>query len=279
MVTTTPSAEELKMYREELKEWRTANNVVAGVILGSISVKVEHLINPEDSAKDMYDILKAEILKQSSGSSVYSTRIDLICKKFKDTPMLDNFEKHLTFYCSKNATLLAVGTGFDDSFLAFLLLYSFNSLEDPVWLMASTNIATLDVPINKWLFNQVAGKLRKAMHNNIHPAEASSSGTNQLALNAVTNKPTLGRYSRPPCTYAGCLKPKTHSTERCYAKERDEKNKEKDKKHKAKRAKKKAAVSSSESESGSDSSDSESEHTQKKRHHAKTLCNLKATVV
>jgi len=193
--------------------------------------------------------------------------------------MLDNFEKHLTFYCLKNATLLAVGAGFDDSFLAFLLLYSFNSLEDPVWSMASTNIATSDVPINKWLFNQVAGKLREAMCNNICPAEASSSGTNQLALNAATNKPTLGRYSGPPCTYTGCLKPKTHSTERCYAKERDEKNKEKDKKHKAKRAKKKAAVSSSESESGSDSSDSESEHTQKKHHHAKTLCNLKATVV
>src|SRR5258706_16338392 len=64
------------------------------------------------------------------GSSAYSTRIDLICKKFKDTPMLDNFEKHLTFYRLKNATLLAVGAGFDDSFLAFLLLYSFNSLED-----------------------------------------------------------------------------------------------------------------------------------------------------
>src|SRR5258706_12799627 len=197
----------------------------------------------------------------------------------KDYPMLDNFQKDHTFDCSKNATLLAVGTGFDDSFLAFLLLYLVNSLEDPVWSMASTNIATSDVPINKWSFNQVAGKLRKAMHNNIHPAEASSSGTNQLALNAVTNKPTLGRYSRPPCTYAGCLKPKTHSTERCHAKERDEKNKEKDKRHKAKRAKKKAAVSSSESESGSDSSDSESEHTQKKRHHAKTLRNLKATVV
>ena len=60
--------------------------------------------------------------------------------------MLDNFEKHLTFYCLKNATLLAVGAGFDDSFLAFLLLYSFNSLEDPVWSMASTNIATSDVP-------------------------------------------------------------------------------------------------------------------------------------
>ena len=127
-VTTAPSSDELKAFRAELKEWKTANNVAAGVILSSISDEVEHIIDPEESAKDMYDKLKAEILKQSSGSSAYSTRIELICKKFKDAPTLDNFEKHLTFYRSKDASLIAVGAGFDDSFLAFLLLYSFNSL-------------------------------------------------------------------------------------------------------------------------------------------------------
>src|SRR5258706_1433828 len=171
------------------------NHVAAVYILGSISDEVEPLINPEDSAKDMYNILKAEILKQSSGSSAYSTRIDLICKKFKDTPTLDNFEKHLTFYHSKNATLLAVSAGFDDLFLAFLLLYSFNSLEDPVWSMASTNIATSDIPINRWSFNQVAGKLREALRNTTRSAEASTSGNTQSALNAAMNKPTLNCYT------------------------------------------------------------------------------------
>jgi len=35
---------------------------------------------------------------------------------------MDNFEKHLTFYCSKNANLIVVGAGFNDSFLAWLRL-------------------------------------------------------------------------------------------------------------------------------------------------------------
>ena len=278
-VTAQPTAEELKTYREELKEWKTANNVAAGVILGSISEEVEHLVNPEDSAKKMYDKLKTEILKQSSGSSAYSTRIELIYKKFKETLTFDSFKKHLTFYWSKNATLIAVGAGFDDSFLAFLLLHSFNSLEDPVWSMASTNIATSDIPINKWSFNQVAGKLREALRNSSRPTEASTSGNSQSALNAATNKPAPGRYSGPPCTYPDCRKPKTHPTDKCWAKEKDEKEeKEKKKKHKAKKAKKKAVESDSESESGSDPSESDSERTQKKHHHAKTIRSLMATV-
>ena len=76
---------------------------------------------------------------------------------------MDNFEKHLTYYHSKNATLMAVNAGFDDPFLAWLLLDSFNSSEDPIWSMASTNIITSDTPINQWLFNHVAGKLREAL--------------------------------------------------------------------------------------------------------------------
>ena len=76
---------------------------------------------------------------------------------------MDNFEKHLTYYCSKNATLMAVNAGFDDPFLAWLLLDSFNSSEDPIWSMASTNIITSDTPINQWSFNHVAGKLHEAL--------------------------------------------------------------------------------------------------------------------
>ena len=57
MVAIQPTDEEMKAYREELKEWKTANNVTAGVILGSISEEVEYIIDPEDSARDMYDKL------------------------------------------------------------------------------------------------------------------------------------------------------------------------------------------------------------------------------
>ena len=280
-VTIQPTAEELKTYREELKEWRTANNVVAGVILGSISEEVEHIIDPEDLAMGMYNKLKAKILKQSSGSSAYSMHIELIYKKFKDAPTFENFKKHLTFYRLKNASLIAVKAGFNDLFLAFLLLYSFSSLEDPVWAMVSTNITTSDTPINQWSFNQVAGKLCKALRNCTHPEEASASGNTQSALNAMTNKAGTGRYSGPLCTFPDCHKPKTHPTEKCWAKEKEKhkESKEKDKKHKVKKVKKKAVKSDSDMGSGSEPSELDTEHTQKKCHHAKTLRSLNATVV
>ena len=264
-VTTVPTAEELKAYWEELKEWRAVNNVVAGVILGSISSEVEHIVDPEEPAKDMYDKLKAKILRQSSGSSAYSMWIELICKKFKETPMLENFEKHLTFYRLKNTSLKAVSAGFDNPFLAFLLLYLFNSLKDPVWSMASTNIATSDIPINQWSFNQVAGKLHEALHNTMCSTDASTSGNGQSALNATASKqPASNRYTGPPCTYLDCWRQKTHPTDKCWVKEKDKKEKEKEKeksrKHKAKKAKRKAADSNSRSGSESDASESDSGH-------------------
>jgi len=93
-----PTAEELKTYCAELKEWKTVNNIVAGVILGTLSEEIKHVVNPKESAKSMYDKLEAVVIKQSSGSSAYGIKIELIDKEFKDTPTLENFEKHLTFY-------------------------------------------------------------------------------------------------------------------------------------------------------------------------------------
>jgi hypothetical protein len=281
-VTPVPSAEELKAYREELREWRTANNVAAGVILGALSDEVQYLIDPEEPAKSMYDKLQAEIVKQSSGSSANGTRIELVYKQFKDTPTMEGFEKHLTFYRSKNASLNAVGAGFDDSFLAWLLLHSFHTNEDPVWSMASTNIVTSDTPINQWSFNHVAGKLREALRNNIRPAETSSSGTNQTVLNATASKPKQNRYNGPPCTHPSCQRPKSHATEDCWTKEREEKEKRykgNEKKYKVKKAKRGKSVksgSNSETESGSDS---DSRPTQRKRHHAnRSQANSKRTL-
>jgi len=283
VVIPQPSADELKTYCEELKEWKMVNNVTAGVILGAISDDVQHIINLEEPAKDMYNKLKAKIVKQSSGSCANGTHIKLVYKQFKDTPTIENFEKHLMFYHSKNASLIAVSAGFNDSFLTWLLLNSFSKNEDPTWSMASTNIVTSDVPINKWSFNQVAGKLQEALQNNLHPtAEAPA----QAALNATTGKMTLNCYSRPPCMYPSCRAPKTHPTDKCWIKERESKEKGKDKKYRAKRAKKKVIKSSSKPESGSDSLDSDLEWGQKKHHHAnrsqahshKTLQVLKATI-
>src|SRR6266404_2010452 len=93
-ITPAPSAEELKTYCEELREWKTANNVVAGVILGMLSDKVQYIIDLEEPAKSMYDKLQAEIIKQSSSSSTNGTRIELVYKQFKDTLTMEGFKKH-----------------------------------------------------------------------------------------------------------------------------------------------------------------------------------------
>ena len=239
-VITQPTAEELKAYREELKEWTVANNVAAGVIIGTLSAEVKHLVDPDEPAKDMYDRLKATIVQHLSGSSAYGTQIELVQKQFKDTPTLDNFEKHLTFR-SKNADLIAAGARLDDSFLAFLLLYSFNSNTDPIWIITSTNIATSGTPINQWSFEQVAGKVYEALRNGICSGHSSTPGINQTALNTIANKTNPNRYSGPACTYPKCRRPKSHATEDCWTKEKDERDKvkgKKGKKHKAKKASK-----------------------------------------
>src|SRR5258706_3715513 len=42
MVTPTPTAEELKTYCEELKEWKTANNIAAGVTSSAVSAVAQN---------------------------------------------------------------------------------------------------------------------------------------------------------------------------------------------------------------------------------------------
>ena len=145
--TSGPTSEELKTYRDDLEKWTTADNVAAGVILGSISAMVKYVIDPEDSARVMYDKFKAEVTKHSSGSSANGMRAEIVEKRFTDEPTMDNFEDHLTFYRTKNAALDAVGAGIDDAWLAWLLLNSFKSNDNPMWAVASTNIVTSDVPI------------------------------------------------------------------------------------------------------------------------------------
>jgi hypothetical protein len=68
-VTCQPSAKELETYCSEPKEWKAANNIAAGIILSAISDEVQYVIDPEDHAKIMYNKLRAEVVKQSSGSS------------------------------------------------------------------------------------------------------------------------------------------------------------------------------------------------------------------
>ena len=168
-VTPQPTDEELKAYHEELERWGVTNNIAAGVILSSLSAEVKHLVDPDEPAKDMYDRLKTTIVQHTSGSSAYGTRIELVQKQFTDAPTLDNFERHITFFHPKNAKLIAAGPGLDDSYLAFLLLYSFNSSTEPMWTITSTNIAASGIPINQWSFEQVTGKLCEALRQPCQP--------------------------------------------------------------------------------------------------------------
>ena len=269
-VTPRPTSEELKTYREALKEWRAADNIAAGVILGAVSDKLQYVISPSEPAKVMYDKLKAEVVKQLSGSRAYWIRIELVDKQFKDTPTTENFERHVLFYRSQNAALNIVGAGLDDSHLAFLLVNSFHSNGDPIWTMACTKIITSDTPINQWSFDHVAWELREALGwHNIRTANAPTPGTRQTSPNATTNKTNSNRYNGPPCTYPNCRRPKSHATEDCWTKEKKKKKGEKRnaKKHKTKKAKKRIVESSSEVETSSDS-ESDSEPPSKKRHRA-----------
>jgi len=217
---------------------RSQHNIAAGIILGATSDGLQHVIDPKDPAKVMYDKLKAEVaevVKQSSNRIANWTRIELINKQFKDKPTMDAFEKHVTFYRSKNATLNAVGAGIDDSLLAWLLLNSFSSNEDPIWSILLTSIVTSGTPMNQWSFNHVAGKLREVIHHNIHLAETPTSRTSQTSLNAARSKPTSSRYNGPHCTYPNCRRSKSHPTEDCWTKEKEKGGKENRKKHKAMR--------------------------------------------
>ena len=108
---------------------------------------------------------------------------------------MENFEKHLTFYHPKNATLNAINAGINNAFPAFILLCSFHFNDNPVWLIASTNIITSDMPINQWSFDQIAGKLWEAIQNNTHCAENSTLSTSQTALNATADNTVPGQYN------------------------------------------------------------------------------------
>ena len=184
ITVTQPTAEELKVYHEELEKWEVVNNIVAVVILGSLSAEVKHLVNPDKPAKAMYDCLKATIMQHTSRSSAYRTQIELVQKQFTDAPTLENFEKHITF-CLKNAKLITTGSGLNDSFLTFLLLYSFNSRTEPMWMITSTNIASSSIPTNQWSFKQIASMLHEALRNGICSTGSLTSGSNQSVLNTA----------------------------------------------------------------------------------------------
>ena len=268
-VTPRPTSEEMKIYREKLEEWRAADDIAAGVIFGAISDKLQHVINPEEPAKVMYDKLKAAVVKKLSGSRAHWIRIELVDKRFEDTPTMEHFERHLTFYRSQNAILTLVGAELDDSLLAFLLVNSFHSNGDPVWTMACTKIITSDTPINRWSFEHVAWELREALcWHNFRTRKAPTPGTSRTSLNATANTTKSRRYNGPPCTYPNCRRPKSHATANCWTKEKRERRN--GKKHRAKKAKKRIVESSSEVETSSDS-ESDSEPSSKKRHYAYPL--------
>ena len=73
--------------------------------LEAISSEAQHVIDLEEPAGDMYNKLKAEVVKQSSGSSANRIRPELVYKKFEETPKMEIYDEHLTLCRSNNAAL------------------------------------------------------------------------------------------------------------------------------------------------------------------------------
>jgi hypothetical protein len=136
--------------------------------------------------------------------------------------MMENFKKPLTFYHLKNTTLDTVQAGFNNSFLAWLLLNLFNSSDNPIWSVQSTNIVISDIPTNQWVCSHITGKLCEALQNNICPAEREPSSTRQQVLNASTSKTNQNCYNSPPCTYPNFHPPKSHANEDCWTRQKEE---------------------------------------------------------
>ncbi len=138
----------------------------------TLSNEVNHINWPGRNCQRHEQQTKGKkVVKNTSGSSANIIQIKLIHKKF-DTPTMENPEKHLTFYHSKNATLNAVKAGIDNSFLMWFLLNSFNPNDNPIWSMASTNIITSDILISQWPGHST--KLSQTLWspmNNIWPGE------------------------------------------------------------------------------------------------------------
>jgi hypothetical protein len=93
----------------------------------------------------MYDGLKAEVVRQLSGSCANGTRIELIPKQFKDEQTMENSEKHLTFYRSKNATLNVVRAIKDEVLSiigSFLNCFGMSSIRVPLALLPLNCLTT-----------------------------------------------------------------------------------------------------------------------------------------
>lgn len=84
------TAEEMKKFETALEKWTDANEVAAGVILGAISDEVQHIIDSEDSAKDMYDTLKAEVVKQSREVFVSASLDEKTRSAYRDHAYVDS---------------------------------------------------------------------------------------------------------------------------------------------------------------------------------------------
>ena len=223
---TTPTNDEVKAYVTAMEKWSLANDVAAGLILGSLSTSVELVVNSRDHANVMYSKLEAHALKKSSGTSALAVRAEMVKKRFEETPTMDNFEIHIHSFRTSNARLAAVNAAFDDHLLAWTLLHSLCDREEPFWSVAITNIVTSATPVNQWSFEDVAEILCEAVRSNAPKAGKSSVSTSQAALNANASKPNGGRYSGAPCTHPGCPRPKSHATDDCWTKEREERKKE-----------------------------------------------------
>lgn len=266
-VATVPTSDEIKAFQTAMEKWAAANEVAGGMILGLLSTNIELLVNLDKLASVMYNKLKAHMLKQSSGTSALDTWANMTEKRFEADLTVDNFKEHANFFCTKNAALSAVSTAFNDHLLMWNLIYSLCDREETFWSMVITSIVITATNVNQWAFDNIANRLCNAVQSNCHKGvKSSTTSTSQVALNVNASKPSRGRYSGSPCMYPGCPHLRSHLTEDCWTREREEQKNKQKAKQKARKAKKKAVKSSSELETGSDL-DTDSKPAKEKKHH------------
>ena len=84
-MTAAPTNDETKAFLTVMEKWETANDIVAGLILGSLSTSVKLIVNLGNHVHMMYSKLEAHVLKKSSRTSTLTVQAEIVEKRLKQS--------------------------------------------------------------------------------------------------------------------------------------------------------------------------------------------------